>query len=72
MIRLSKNVRKRAISFLKKTPYFGEKRGQYYKYDLPKANRILYSIISKNPPIVRIVCIGNHNHYMNFLKTHGK
>lgn len=72
MASFSKEVKKRTVEFIKTTPYFGKKRKQFYKHDLPQGNRILYMIISNKPPVVRIVCIGNHNHYMKYLKKHGK
>ena len=71
MANFSKKVEKRTLDFLKKTPFFGTKRKQFYKYDLPSGNRILYLILNP-PPIVGIVCIGDHDDYMKYLKKYAK
>lgn len=71
MANFSQEVKKKALNYLKNTPFFGKKRKQFYKYDLPQGNRILYLILAE-PQIVRIVCIGDHKHYMKYLKKHSK
>ncbi len=68
--KFSKEVWDRMLDFLSTTPSTGKKEMSFRKYDLPDANRIVYTILEGN--IVRILCAGDHNVYERFLNKHGK
>jgi len=67
-----KPVWNRMLNFLKYNPNQGKKVMQFKKYNLPDANRILYTIIeSEDKKAVQIICAGDHNEYERCLKKYG-
>ena len=62
------NVKEKSSLFnlLIKDPFKGNKRGQYYSYNISKSDRLVYEV-DKIQGYVLLVFIGDHKKYDRFL-----
>lgn len=54
------------FNLLIKNPLKGNKRGQYYSYNISKSDRLLYEVNQKEGYVL-IVLVGDHKKYERFL-----
>lgn len=66
---LSRKEKKDLFELLRKDPYKGNKRGQFYSYELSQTDRLLYKI-NKKGRYVLIVLVGGHPEYERYLNKY--